>query len=38
MVVYNQGALTNGPFRLRRHRRSKAALRRALDHSRFSLR
>jgi hypothetical protein len=38
MVVYNQGALTNGPFRLSRYPRSKAALRRALDHRRFATR
>jgi hypothetical protein len=37
MVVYNQGARTSGPFRLRRYPRSKAALRRALDHRRFRL-
>jgi hypothetical protein len=28
MVVYNQGALTDGPFRLKRYPRSRAALRR----------
>jgi len=37
MVVYNQGALTNGPFRLNRYPRSTAALRRALAHRRFSV-
>jgi len=37
MVVYNQGALTDGPFRLNRYPRSRAALRKALSHRRFSL-
>jgi hypothetical protein len=37
MVLYNQGALTDGPFRLRRYPRSRAALRKALSHRRFSL-
>jgi len=37
MVLYNQGALTDGPFRLNRYPRSKAALRKALSHRRFSL-
>ena len=37
MVLYNQGALTDGPFRLNRYPRSKAALRKALAHRRFSL-
>jgi hypothetical protein len=37
MVLYNQGKLTNGPFRLNRYPRSKAALRKALSHRRFSL-
>jgi hypothetical protein len=37
MVVYNQGALTDGPFRLARFPRSKAALRKALSHRRFEL-
>jgi hypothetical protein len=36
MVLYNQGALTDGPFRLNRYPRSKAALRRALSHRRFA--
>ncbi len=36
MVVYNQGALIDGPFRLRRYPRSKAALRKALAHRRFA--
>jgi hypothetical protein len=36
MVIYNQGALTGGPFRLRRYPRSKAALRKALAHRRFA--
>ena len=36
MVLYNQGALTDGPFRLNRYPRSKAALRKALSHRRFS--
>ena len=35
MALYNQGALTDGPFRLNRYPRSKAALRRALAHRRF---
>jgi hypothetical protein len=30
MQLYNQGALTNGPFRLNRYPRSRAALRVAL--------
>jgi hypothetical protein len=37
MVLYNQGKLTDGPFRLNRYPRSKAALRKALSHRRFSL-
>ena len=37
MVLYNQGKLTDGPFRLKRYPRSKAALRKALSHRRFSL-
>ena len=37
MVVYNQGQLTDGPFRLKRYPRSAAALREALSHRRFSL-
>jgi opacity protein-like surface antigen len=36
MVVYNQGKLTDGPFRLRHYPRSKAALRKALAHRRFA--
>jgi hypothetical protein len=35
MVVYNQGALTDGPFRLKRYPRSRAALRTALSHRRY---
>ena len=38
MVVYNQGAVTDGPFRLSRYPRSQAALRRALGHRRFGVR
>ena len=37
MAVYNQGAVTDGPFRLNRYPRSKAALRRALAHRRFEV-
>jgi hypothetical protein len=37
MVVYNQGALSDGPFRLNRYPRSRAALRKALSHRRFEL-
>jgi hypothetical protein len=37
MVLYNQGALSDGPFRLNRYPRSRAALREALSHRRFSL-
>jgi hypothetical protein len=37
MALYNQGALTNGPFRLNQYPRSKAALRKALSHRRFDL-
>ena len=37
MVLYNQGKLTDGPFRLNRYPRSRAALRKALSHRRFSL-
>jgi hypothetical protein len=36
MALYNQGARTDGPFRLNRYPRSKAALRKALGHRRFS--
>jgi hypothetical protein len=36
MALYNQGALTDGPFRLNRYPRSKAALRKALSHRRFA--
>jgi hypothetical protein len=36
MAVYNQGALTDGPFRLNRYPHSRAALRDALSHRRFS--
>jgi hypothetical protein len=36
MVLYNQGKLTDGPFRLNRYPRSKAALRKALSHRRFA--
>jgi hypothetical protein len=36
MVLYNQGALTDGPFRLNRYPRGKAALRKALSHRRFA--
>jgi hypothetical protein len=36
MVLYNQGALTNGPFRLNRYPRSRAALHAALSHRRFA--
>ena len=35
MLIYNQGALTNGPFRLNRYPRSRAALRKALSHRRY---
>ena len=35
MQLYNQGKLTNGPFRLNRYPRSRAALRTALRHRRF---
>ena len=35
MLLYNQGAQTNGPFRLNRYPRSKAAIRDALGRSRF---
>jgi hypothetical protein len=34
MQLYNQGKLTDGPFRLNRYPRSRAALRRALAHRR----
>ena len=34
MQLYNQGKLTDGPFRLTRYPRSRAALRRALAHRR----
>jgi hypothetical protein len=34
MQLYNQGKLTDGPFRLDRYPRSRAALRRALAHPR----
>jgi hypothetical protein len=37
MALYNQGARTDGPFRLSRYPRSKAALREALSHRRFGL-
>jgi hypothetical protein len=37
MVLYNQGQLTDGPFRLERYPRSAAALRKALAHRRFAL-
>jgi hypothetical protein len=37
MELYNQGALTDGPFRLYRYPRSREALRRALSHRRFAL-
>jgi hypothetical protein len=36
MVVYNQGKLTDGPFRLRHYPRAKAALRKALGHPRYA--
>jgi hypothetical protein len=36
MALYNQGQLTDGPFRLNRYPRSKAALRKALSHRRFT--
>jgi hypothetical protein len=36
MALYNQGQITNGPFRLTRYPRSRAALRKALAHRRFS--
>jgi hypothetical protein len=35
MALYNQGALTNGPFRLSRYPRSRAAIRKALTHPRY---
>lgn len=35
MVVYNQGAMTNGPFRLKRYPQAAAALRQALSGSRY---
>jgi hypothetical protein len=35
MALYNQGARTDGPFRLARYPRSRAALRKALSHRRF---
>ena len=35
MLLYNQGKLTDGPFRLNRYPRSRAALRSALRHRRF---
>ena len=37
MALYNQGGRTDGPFRLTRYPRSRAALRKALAHRRFSL-
>jgi hypothetical protein len=37
IALYNQGARTDGPFRLKRYPRSRAALRKALAHRRFSL-
>ena len=38
MQLYNQGKLTNGPFRLNRYPRSRAALRSALRHRRHQTR
>ena len=38
MALYNQGALTNGPFRLNQYPRSRAAVRKALAHRRFEVR
>ena len=35
MALYNQGKITNGPFRLSRYPRSKAAIRNALARPRF---
>ena len=37
MAIYNQGALADGPFRLNRFPRSRAALKAALAHRRFAL-
>ncbi len=36
MAIYNQGALTDGPFRLRRHPAAAAVIRRALRAPRFA--
>jgi hypothetical protein len=36
MALYNQGARTDGPFRLNRYPSSRAALRNALSHRRFA--
>jgi hypothetical protein len=36
MALYNQGGHSDGPFRLNRYPRSKAALRKALAHRRFA--
>ena len=38
MALYNQGGLTDGPFRLKRYPRSAAVLRRALTHRAFDFR
>ena len=35
MHLYNQGALTNGPFRLDRFPRARAAIRTALGNRRY---
>jgi hypothetical protein len=35
MHLYNQGALTNGPFRLNRYPRSRAVIRTALGNRRY---
>jgi hypothetical protein len=35
MALYNQGALTNGPFRLSRYPRARAAIRKALARPRY---
>ena len=37
MALYNQGQLTDGPFRLNQYPRSRAALHKALSHRRFAL-
>ena len=35
MLMYNQGAAPNGPFRLNSHPKAKAEMRKALRNARF---